>query len=193
MATALLSVEEDQARLVLDALRRIRSLSGVRLARSAGMSRQSVSDKLMGARRITLADVGRFAKALEVEPAVFFMTPDDAIRWTLDHAPAFAGEGGFAELPFLMAVLGSAVAAWVGVKAPQSAMWIAENQRTDESYDNYHSSQSQNRCFVSQKVTNLTPSAISVYRPHSVRVVRPRCGMYRVWGSKSAALGLGSE
>lgn len=71
---------------ILDALRRYRGLTISELARRLDMTRQTVSQKVLGDARITLHEVKTFAAALEVDPAVFLLdSADDAVRWVLDH------------------------------------------------------------------------------------------------------------
>lgn len=92
MATVVLSPEEDQARLVLRKLMALRELTSAEMSRRAGYNAQTMWDKAQGRSRVGLSDIARFAEVLNVEPLVFLMTPDEAVRWTLDH-PASSNDG----------------------------------------------------------------------------------------------------
>lgn len=63
----------------------LRELSGADLCRLTGYTPQTVSAKMNGSAVISMTDADNFANALGVEPSVFFLEPDDAVRWVLDH------------------------------------------------------------------------------------------------------------
>lgn len=164
-----LTAEEDRARLVLRHVMGYRGMTGAELGRRVGVTRETVSAKMKGSSILSISDLHRFAEALDIEPQVFFLEPDDAVRWVLDNAPTFARQGGMAELPLVITVLASAIAAWVGVKAPELAMWFAENQRTDEVMsDSTASGRPRTSCPASP-----TRGAKSVCRPRTHRPSRP--------------------
>lgn len=188
-----LPADEERARLVLRKLMGFREMRAAVLARRAGYTAQTMSDKLNGISRIGFSDARRFSDALGVEPMVFFMEPDDAVRWALDHAPALTNERGFAELPFVFGVVGSVVAAWLGVKAPELGMWIAENQRSDDSYVNYHEPRSANPRICHCHVTNRAVRANSVCRPRAHGGGRNDDFMHQSRGADGAAQCVGTR
>lgn len=98
----LLTEDEDQAREVLNHLSRLRGFTDARIAARAGMTRGTVQGKRSGITRIGIADAAKLAKALDVEPIVFFMTPDDAIRWVLDNRPEWRTPGCFTAVESLV-------------------------------------------------------------------------------------------
>lgn len=85
MPVAELTPDEDQARLVLRQLMSYRGLSGAEIARAVGVSRQMIHEKLAGKSRVSLQDIVDLCHVLNVEPQVFFMDPDAALRWVLDN------------------------------------------------------------------------------------------------------------
>lgn len=80
-----LSPEEERARQVLDAVRRVLNLTDAEVGRRLGVSYQAIQQRRTGATRMRYGDIQRIAAALDVDPAVFAMEPPDAIQWVLDH------------------------------------------------------------------------------------------------------------
>ncbi|HSS11652.1 MAG TPA: helix-turn-helix transcriptional regulator [Acidimicrobiales bacterium] len=76
-----------QAAAVLKSLKTYRRLSDDEVALRAGMTRSMANAYLNGVNKLTVGLVARFAAALGVEPSVFFMTPDEAVVWTIEHSP----------------------------------------------------------------------------------------------------------
>lgn len=80
-------VSEDQSAEVLETLRRYRSLTYEQLGQRAGMHFSSASDYARGRSQMTTAKLYQFAAALEVDPAVFLMSPEEALGWVLANRP----------------------------------------------------------------------------------------------------------
>lgn len=66
---------------------RYRDLSVAGLAGHLGMTRATVNNYTSGKSRLNVEMIEGLAEALQVEPAVLLMEPDDAIRWVLDNSP----------------------------------------------------------------------------------------------------------
>lgn len=64
-------------RLVVQALRATRQLGVGDLAAHLGVSRNGMSERLHGKRRITVAELDRLAQLFNVEPGQFFVDVDD--------------------------------------------------------------------------------------------------------------------
>lgn len=56
------------------------------------MSRPAIEARRRGATPCSVPDLAKLAIALNVEPETFFLDPDDAIRWVLDHRPSVLGQ-----------------------------------------------------------------------------------------------------
>lgn len=80
---------------VLRALKRYRALSDADVARITGLSRSGIQGYMAGDRHMTVGLMEVFAAALEVSPTVFFMEPEEALRWAFDNTPngALTGHG----------------------------------------------------------------------------------------------------
>lgn len=76
---------EQRASLVLHRLMKHLDLNDSEVARSLAISRSTVQGKRTGTVRITIDELEAFAGALHVEPFVFFLEPDEAVRWALDN------------------------------------------------------------------------------------------------------------
>lgn len=76
---------------VFDALKRHRKISDRRIAEIAGpaYSRSTVQARRTGETGIDGDDIGAFAYALDVDPIVFGMTPDDARQWVIENRPIY--------------------------------------------------------------------------------------------------------
>lgn len=87
MKPLMLTREEERAREVMDVLKRLRGLSDGEIATKLGTNRQAVHQRRAGLTRIGLTDVVRLSEAFDVEPLVFLMEPNEAVRWVLDNRP----------------------------------------------------------------------------------------------------------
>jgi transcriptional regulator with XRE-family HTH domain len=79
---------------VLRALKSYRGNSDGALALAAGMSRSAVQGYMTNKTQLNIGSMFQFAKALDVHPSVFLMTPDEAIQWAIENSPN--GEDGWA-------------------------------------------------------------------------------------------------
>lgn len=57
------------------------------LATGLSVSRPSVQGYLAGRQQLTVTLMVSLARLLHVDPRVFFLGPDEALRWTIDNAP----------------------------------------------------------------------------------------------------------
>lgn len=71
-------------------LKRYSGLTDDQIAERTGISRQTVNKRLSGYTRIGLEDLEALAAAFEVPRDIFFMPPNDAIRWVMDREDAAA-------------------------------------------------------------------------------------------------------
>lgn len=82
---------DDDARLrgaaVLRALKNYRGVSDADLAEAIGVSRSKVNSYTSGVCQLTLSLMCDFAYVLDVDPSIFFDTPDEALRLTIEHKP----------------------------------------------------------------------------------------------------------
>lgn len=76
-----------RAAAVLRALKGYRRVSDQGLAKAAGVSRSMVQEYATNKSQLTVGLMAAFSTALHVHPKVFLMTPDDALRWTMDNSP----------------------------------------------------------------------------------------------------------
>lgn len=76
-----------QAAAVLRALKAYRGLSDPKIASAVGMSPASIQAYMTNKQQLTVSLMAAFAAVLHVDPRVFFLTPDEALRWTIDNAP----------------------------------------------------------------------------------------------------------
>ncbi|MDQ1429202.1 MAG: hypothetical protein QOK39_2678 [Acidimicrobiaceae bacterium] len=72
---------------VLREIKRYRRLTDAELGLRVGLSRQTTWTYSKGLTRLEIGIIVRFADALDVAPEVFFMTPDEALAWTIEHRP----------------------------------------------------------------------------------------------------------
>jgi transcriptional regulator with XRE-family HTH domain len=79
--------ERRRSAVVLRQLKTYRELSDTDLAVVVGLSRSAVAGYMTAKTAMDVDKMHRFAQALDVEPIVFLMTPDEALRWTLEHRP----------------------------------------------------------------------------------------------------------
>lgn len=86
MKTLPLTPEEDRARLVLRRILAFTETNGAELARLTGYLPQTISERLSGKSRVGIRDIAVFSEVLGVNPSLFFMEPDDAVRWLLDNS-----------------------------------------------------------------------------------------------------------
>ena len=81
----------DSARLraaqVLNAVRQHRGVSEKWLADQLGIAQPTVNNYTSGRSPLTIVWMARFAETLGVDPVVFHMTPNEAIRWIIDNRP----------------------------------------------------------------------------------------------------------
>lgn len=82
-----LTPEEDSVRKTVLALAAHRGISNADLARATGLIPQTVGTRLHGKTAFGVTDIFCFADALNVEPHVLLLEPDDAVRWAYDHDP----------------------------------------------------------------------------------------------------------
>lgn len=83
-----------QAAATLRALKAYRGTSSNDLAVGLDVSRPTVQGYLAGRQQLTVTLMVNLARLLHVDPRVFFLPPDDALRWTIDNAPN-GQEAGF--------------------------------------------------------------------------------------------------
>lgn len=80
--------EEELARRTLDLFKRLRDLSDAEIAARVGVSREAIQQRRKGHTRIhPHRDVPRLAEALGVDPACFYMSDSDLLRWIENEAP----------------------------------------------------------------------------------------------------------
>lgn len=80
-----LTEEERRAYRVLDLAMRVFDITDQVLADRVGMTRQSIQQRRKGITRMRLGDVDRFAVALDVNPLVFSLDPEEALRFFADN------------------------------------------------------------------------------------------------------------
>lgn len=84
-----LSPEEARARAVLTVLMRVQHLNDRQVGERAGMTRQAVEARRKEdpekCTRISLRDIGRLAKALDVPQSLFTMEADEALAWYAEN------------------------------------------------------------------------------------------------------------
>lgn len=83
-----LSPEEARARAVLSVLMGVQRLNDREVAERAGMTRQAVEARRADptkCTRISLRDIGRLAKALDVPQSLFTMEADEALAWYAEN------------------------------------------------------------------------------------------------------------
>lgn len=80
--TATTSAENVPA--VLRRLKNYCEVTDVEIAEATGIPRSTVRSKMQGA-PCTVRDLAAFAAFFDVPLGVFVMSPDDALRWVLDH------------------------------------------------------------------------------------------------------------
>lgn len=78
---------KDRAVAALQAIKAYRRLSDGEIAAAVGLGRSSVQAYMSGQRHLTIGLLYEFADVLDVDPQVFLMEPDEAIRWVLEHTP----------------------------------------------------------------------------------------------------------
>lgn len=92
-----LSASEDRARRVLNILVNITDTADGHVADRCGddWSRQMVEQRRKGDTRIRIGDVDAFAAAFGVNPLMFSLPPDEALRYLADNHPdlVFAASG----------------------------------------------------------------------------------------------------
>jgi transcriptional regulator with XRE-family HTH domain len=79
--------ERRRSAVVLRQLKGYRELTDTDLAVQVGISRSAVAGYMTAKPAMDIDKMHRFARALDVEPVVFLMSPDEALRWTLEHRP----------------------------------------------------------------------------------------------------------
>lgn len=74
---------------VLRALKRYHGAKDDQLAEALGgkASRSYVQERLSGRTKMSIGDLGAFAAVFGIPPELLLGDADDAVRWTLDHAP----------------------------------------------------------------------------------------------------------
>jgi transcriptional regulator with XRE-family HTH domain len=77
----------ERAKAALRQVIRYRGLNNSTLADIVGMSRQTVQTYTTGGSRPTAGILEAFGQALNVPGWVLAMEPDEALKWTLEHAP----------------------------------------------------------------------------------------------------------
>jgi hypothetical protein len=81
----------DDARIrgaeVLSALMAYRRVNDGMLAAAVGASRTKVQGYRNGSNQLTIQLMCDFAYALNVDPFVFLMSPDEAVAWAIEHRP----------------------------------------------------------------------------------------------------------
>jgi hypothetical protein len=70
--------------LVLRRLKNYCDVTDAEIAEATGIPRSTVRSKMGGA-PCTVKDLAAFAAYFDVPMAVFVMSPDEALRWVLDH------------------------------------------------------------------------------------------------------------
>jgi transcriptional regulator with XRE-family HTH domain len=85
----MVAVTEERMRsaAVLRQLKAYRDVSDGDLALAIGMSRSGIAGYMSAKTALDVDRMHGFARALDVEPVVFLMSPDEALRWTLEHRP----------------------------------------------------------------------------------------------------------
>jgi transcriptional regulator with XRE-family HTH domain len=77
----------DRSAHVLRTLKGYRGLTDGALAVRINASRSKVQGYVAGTSQLTIGLMYDFAQVLDVDPAVFLMEPDEALRWTIDNRP----------------------------------------------------------------------------------------------------------
>ncbi len=81
-------------------LQRDRDLSDVRLALLSGVKRTTLHSRLSGKSPFTDEELVSIATVLDVPVVVLFLSPDNALRWVLDHpTPGAATVAGASVVP----------------------------------------------------------------------------------------------
>jgi hypothetical protein len=80
------SAQERSAR-VLRALKNYRRVTDGELATGIQASRSKVQGYVAGTNQLTIGLMYDFATMLDVDPVVFLMDPDEALRWAIDNRP----------------------------------------------------------------------------------------------------------
>jgi hypothetical protein len=70
---------------VLRALKRYFEITDEQLGVALGLTRQAVQSRLGGASKITPWELAGFAALFGIPESLFFGSPDEALRWVLDH------------------------------------------------------------------------------------------------------------
>jgi transcriptional regulator with XRE-family HTH domain len=86
-------IGQQRGAAVLQVLKRYRRMTDNELAAAIKRSRSSVQGYVAGTNQLTIGIMYDFARALDVDPAVFLMEPNDALRWVIDNSPS-GQEGG---------------------------------------------------------------------------------------------------
>jgi transcriptional regulator with XRE-family HTH domain len=83
------SAEDARSRAasVLRALKGYRRMTDDNLAKAVKVSRSGVQGYMANKTQMTIGLMYDFARALDVDPVVFLMTADEALRWAIENAP----------------------------------------------------------------------------------------------------------
>ena len=86
--TEQLAAADDAASNVPGTLGRLMAYYGLRdtgLAELARMARSTVRTRRTGEQQCTASDLAKFAAIFGVPVLVFYLAPDEALRWVIDH------------------------------------------------------------------------------------------------------------
>lgn len=92
-SAGVLTAQEGARQGVPRVLRQLMAYSGVtggQLARAFGMSRQAMSLRITGKQRFGADEIAGLAACFGVPVQVFYLSPDEALRWVIDHPQAVA-------------------------------------------------------------------------------------------------------
>lgn len=64
---------------------RVQDLTDQKVGDRCHVSRSAIEARRAGDTRITLKDVGLLSRALDVDPALFSMEPDEALSWYAEN------------------------------------------------------------------------------------------------------------
>lgn len=80
-----LSEKEQRARRVLDVAMNVLAITDDALGKRLGVTRQQVQSRRTGSVRMRLEDVDVYAAALEINPLVFSLGVEEAVKFIVDN------------------------------------------------------------------------------------------------------------
>lgn len=81
------SQARERSAAVLRALKSYRGVTDSEIAVGIGASRAKVQTYTSGISQLTIGLMYDFARYLDVDPSVFLMEADEALKWTIDNRP----------------------------------------------------------------------------------------------------------